>query len=327
MIIDAHAHIIVPEILRDAAPDETWRPAVLWEDGVQVIDFMGKPIKSALREFVRIEAILDEMSAAAVDRVLLCPWVSIVKYDADPEEGQKISAIQNEALLTIAAAHSDKVSVLGTLPMQTPDLAARELQSLMKDTAMYGVEVAASVNGVYLGDDRFREFWAAAEETGALVFIHPTTRGLNIPLMDEYYLWNALGNPLETTMTAAHMIMAGVMEAYPNLKVLLSHGGGAILSLRGRLRHAHSFQPQAKARLQNSPEESLKKFYFDTITHDTDLLRALIAYVGAEHVLLGSDYPFDMGDVRPVESVRELGLSLEDEEKILGGNAARLLGL
>ena len=327
MIFDAHAHIIVPEILRDAAPDEVWRPAVTWQDGKQVIDFAGKQIKSALREFVQIETILEEMHAADVDRALLCPWVSIVKYDAAPEDGLRISRIQNESLLRISQKYPKKVSVLGTLPMQDPALAARELQALMGESGIHGVEIAASVNGVYLGDDQCGDFWAAAEQTDALVFIHPTTRGLNLPLMNEYYLWNALGNPLETTMTAAHMIMAGVMETYPNLKVLLSHGGGAILSLRGRLRYAHSFQPMAKARLQNSPEESLKKFYFDTITHDPDLLRALVDYVGAERVLLGSDYPFDMGDARPVESVRALGLPKADEEKILGGNAARLLGV
>ena len=145
--------------------------------------------------------------------------------------------------------------------------------------------------------------------------------------MNDYYLWNTVGNPLETTICAAHLIMAGVMEKHPNLKILLSHGGGAILSLRGRLRHSFTFQPQAKSRLQESPEESLKRFYFDTITHDANLLCALIDYVGADRVLLGSDYPFDMGETNPVESVRALGLSEADENNILGGNAARLLNL
>lgn len=327
MIIDTHAHIIVPEITRPAAPNEAWRPAVTWQGTQQVIAYAGKQIKSAIREFVHIDGILETQHAAGIDHVLLCPWVSILKYDAPPEEGLQISRIQNEGLARLAQEHPQQVHALGTVPLQDPDLAAQELKSLMQEPGMCGVEIAASVNGVYLGDDRFRPFWEVAEATNALVFIHPTTRGFPLPVMDEYYLWNTIGNPLETTITAAHLIMAGVMEAHPNLKILLSHGGGAILSLRGRLRHSHTFQPLAQARLQESPEASLKRFYFDTITHDPTLLRALIDFVGADHVLLGSDYPFDMGDMHPVESVRALKLPEQDEANILGGNAARLLGL
>jgi aminocarboxymuconate-semialdehyde decarboxylase len=122
------------------------------------------------------------------------------------------------------------------------------------------------------------------------------------------------------------MIMSGVMERHPKLKVLLAHGGGAIMSLRGRLHHAHTFQPQAKARLKESPQDSLKRFYFDTVTHDASVLRELIGFAGADHVLLGSDYPFDMGAERPAEIVRMLNLAAEDEARILGGNAVRLLG-
>jgi aminocarboxymuconate-semialdehyde decarboxylase len=180
---------------------------------------------------------------------------------------------------------------------------------------------------VYLGDDRFRPLWAAAEQTSALVFIHPTTRGFDVPALNDYYLWNTVGNPFETAITAAHLIMAGVMEAHPNLRVLLAHGGGAILSLRGRLAHSHSFQPQAKSRLKESPVESLKRFFFDTVTHDADILRSLVNFAGADHVLMGSDYPFDMGVERPAEIVRGLSLDPSEEELILGGNAARLLGV
>jgi len=327
LIVDAHAHIIVPEMTRPAASGEAWRPLVAWENGKQVVEYGGKRITSAIREFVHIESILENQSSAGVDRVLLCPWVSLLRYESEPDEGLRVSRIQNEALAKLAQAHPDRVSALGTVPLQDPERAARELEDLMKAPGLHGVEVAASVRGAYLGDDRFRSFWAAAEATGAFVFIHPTTRGFDAPVFNDYYLWNSVGNPLETTVTAAHLIMAGVMEAHPGLNVLLAHGGGAILSLRGRLRHAHTFQPQAKSRLKESPEQSLKRFYFDTVTHDVELLRALVDYVGPDHVLLGSDYPFDMGVQRPADIVRDLQMSATDEAKILGGNAAHLLNL
>lgn len=325
MIIDAHAHIIVPEITRAAAPAEGWRPDVFWKDTRQVVDFNGKQITSAVGEFVHIEAILEAQQAAGVDHVVLCPWVSILRYEADPAEGLRASRIQNEALSRLAQAHSERVSALGSVPLQDPQLAARELEALMKEPGLHGVEVAASVNGVYLGDDSFRPFWAAAEDCGAFVFIHPTTRGFKDAVFNDYYLWNTVGNPLETTVTAAHMVMAGVMEAHPRLKVLLAHGGGTILSLRGRLRHAQSFQPQARARLKESPEASLKRFYYDTVTHAVGLLQAVVDFSGPDHVLLGSDYPFDMGVKHPAEIVQQLGLPPDDEEKILGGNARRLM--
>jgi aminocarboxymuconate-semialdehyde decarboxylase len=327
MIIDTHAHIIVPEILRDAAPDEQWRPAVLWEHERQVIEFGGKQIRSAVREFVHIEQILAEQAKAGVDHTVLAPWVSLVRYDAPAAEGLSISRIQNDALAALAQQYPDHISALGTVPLQDPDLAARELEAIMRLDGMAGVQIAASVNGDYLGHERFRPFWAAAEAVNALVFIHPTTRGFDLPVLDEYYLWNTVGNPLETAITAAHMVMSGVMEQHPGLKVLLAHGGGVLLALRGRLRHSHTFQPQAKSRLVESPEQSLKRFYYDTLTHDTDLLRALIDFAGVDHVLVGSDYPFDMGDTRPADIVYSLNLDAASERKILHENAARLLGL
>jgi aminocarboxymuconate-semialdehyde decarboxylase len=197
----------------------------------------------------------------------------------------------------------------------------------MDDGTLRGAEVTASVRGAYLGDERFEPFWEAAEETRALVFVHPTTRGFDSPTFQDHYLWNTVGNPLETAVTAAHMVMAGVMERHPGLRVLLAHGGGALLAVRGRMRHAHGFQPQAKSRLRESPENSIRRFHFDTLTHDDALLRGLIDYAGPDRVLLGSDYPFDMGDARHVNTVRALDLAPEVEAAVLGGNAERLLGL
>jgi aminocarboxymuconate-semialdehyde decarboxylase len=326
MTIDMHAHVIVPEITREAGSGEAWRPHVFRNDaGAQVVEMGGKEIRSALSEFVNIDDILATQEEAGVERVLLCPWVPLLYYDADPNDGLERARIQNEALARAVRDHPNRVSALGALPLQEPTLAAAELRMLMEDGVLRGVEVAASVRGVFLGDDRFEPFWEAAAATGALVFVHPTTRGFDSPAFQDHYLWNTVANPLETATAAAHMVVAGVMERHPELRVLLAHGGGALLAVRGRMRHAHGFQPQASARLRESPEDSIRRFYFDTLTHDDQLLRALIDYAGPDHVLLGSDYPFDMGDARHVDTVRALGLSPEVEAAILAGNGERLL--
>ena len=191
------------------------------------------------------------------------------------------------------------------------------------DLGLAGVEVAARVDGAYLGDDRFAPFWAAAEETGALVFVHPSTRGFEGPR--DHYLWNTVGNPVETTIAAAHLVMAGVLERHPDLRVLLAHGGGAVLALRGRLRHAHEHLGAARTALRESVDDSLRRLYFDTVVFDPAVLRALVDFAGADHVLAGSDHPFDMGDPDPAATVRAADLDPAAEAAILGGNAERLL--
>jgi aminocarboxymuconate-semialdehyde decarboxylase len=327
MTVDAHAHVIVPEITAEAAGGEPWRPRVFRdEDGAQVVDMAGKQIRAAISEFVDIDGILAAQDEAGVDRVLLCPWVPLLYYDAEPEEALARARVQNEALTRLVDEHPERVAALAALPLQDPELAAAELRSLMERGVLKGAEVAASVRGVFLGDDRFEPFWEAAEATGALVFVHPTTRGFDSPAFQDYYLWNTVANPLETATTAAHMVVAGVMERHPRLRVLLAHGGGALLAVRGRLRHAHAFQSQARSRLTEPIDDSIRRFHFDTLTHDDALLRALIDYAGHERVLLGSDYPFDMGDARQVQSVRALGLAPEAEQAILADNAERMLG-
>lgn len=327
MVIDTHAHIIVPEILRDAAPEENWRPAVTWLDNQQIIQFGGKSIRSATREFVQIERILEEQERSGVDHVVLSPWVSLLSYDTPAEDALRAGSIQNEALSALTRRYPTRISALGAVPLQDPELAAQAVQHVMQMDGLVGVEVAASVNGAYLGHDRFRPFWAAAEASSALVFIHPTTRGFDLPVLNDFYLWNTVGNPLETAITAAHMVMSGLMEQHPKLKVLLAHGGGVLLALRGRLRHSHTFQPQARSRLVESPDESLRRFYYDTLTHDAALLHNLVDFVGADHVVVGSDYPFDMGEPYPAALVRSLELDAAAEEKILHENARQLLAL
>jgi aminocarboxymuconate-semialdehyde decarboxylase len=287
----------------------------------------GRAIRSAVGEFVDVDAILAAHAAVGVDHVLLSPLVTLLFGEAEAGEALARCRIQNDALAGIVRARPQQVSALGAVPLQDPPLAARELEAVMADGVLAGVEVAASVGGVALGDDRFEPFWEAAARTGALVFIHPTTRGFPVPALQDLYLWNLVGNPMETTVTAAHMVLAGVLERHTRLRVLLAHAGGAVLALRGRLRHGHAAVTAAGARLSEPPEDSLRRLHYDTITHDPALLRAVVEFAGPERVLLGSDHPFDMADPRPVETVRAAGLDPEAQAAILGANAARLLGL
>lgn len=295
MVVDVHAHVILPglgaEVRRDA--------------GQQIVTFNGREIRSAIREFVSIDGILEEQDRAGVDHLVLCPWVQLL--GCEPER-------QNEGLANLV---SERVSCLGTAALDEPDA----LVALMADGRLAGVEVAASFDGDYLGADRFRPFWAAAEETGAIVFVHPTTRGFQAPVFGDHYLSNTLGNPFETTITAAHMVLCGVLDEHPALNVILAHGGGAITGLRGRLAHHQSFAEPGRDVLG-----ALRRFYYDTVVFDPGVLRALVEFAGADRVLLGSDYPFDMGEGRPADVVRATRLSEPDEAAVLGGNALRLLG-
>jgi aminocarboxymuconate-semialdehyde decarboxylase len=269
---------------------------------VHVIVGGASPPPSMVGEPSDPARILEEAAVKGIDHVVLSPWVRLL------EGGLDHCRRQNERLAELVG---ERVSVLGAVPLDRPD----ELRAVL-DSGLAGVEVPASVDGQYLGEDRFEPFWAAAEETGTIVFVHPTTRAFDWP---DYHLWNTVGNPFETTITAAHMVGAGVLERHPGLRVLLAHGGGALPALRGRLRHAAALQGRV------DPEASIRRFYFDTVTHDPAVLRGLVEFAGGDHVVLGTDHPFDMGDTHPVATVRAAGLGARAERDVLGGAALRLL--
>jgi aminocarboxymuconate-semialdehyde decarboxylase len=325
LIVDVHRHVIAEEITARAVPYD-WRPTVQRVNGQYRLAFRGRDVSSVVGEFTDVGAMLGEAAATGVDHLLLSPWVSLIPADAEPTQARQVCDVHNEALAAIAAAHAGRVSAVGAVVLQDPELAARQLPELVTDAGLAGAEIPASVGGRYLGDDFFLPFWEAAADCGALVFIHPTTRGFGVPALDGYYLWNSVGNPMETAIAAAHMAMAGVLDRYPRLRVLLAHGGGALPVVRGRLRRSFAVRPEARARIASGPDTALRRFYYDTVTHDHDLLADLVRYAGPAQVLLGSDRPFDMGTDHPVEEVRALGLGT-GEELVLGGNAARLLGV
>ena len=325
MIIDTHCHVIVAEMTAGTVPAR-WRPVVSREGGRYRLGFRGREIDSVTGEFTDVATMLAEAATTGIGHLLLSPWINLVPVDAAPDEARLICRVQNDALAAAAAAHPGRVSAVGAVALQDPALAGRQLAELVTVPGLCGAEIPSSVGGRYLGDDFFQPFWEAAEASGALVFVHPSTRGFGVPALDGYYLWNSVGNPLETAVAAAHIAVAGVLERHPGLRILLAHGGGALPAVRGRLRRAFAVRGESRARTAAGPDESLRRFYYDTVTHDHDLLADLVRYAGAERVLLGSDRPFDMGADHPVDEVRALGLGA-GEDLVMGGNAARLLGV
>ena len=294
MIVDCHAHVVVPGLGAD----------VEWREGTQVVSYRGQEIRAAVREIREVDRILAEQDRAGVDVVVLCPWVNLCGVEVER---------QNEELAALAG---ERVLALGTVDPERPE----QLVELMRDGRLRGVEIPAVPGGAYLGDPRLRDFWAAAEETGALVFVHPSSRGFALPVMEEHYMWNTVGNPLETAVSAAHMLGSGVLDDHPRLKVLLAHGGGVLPALRGRLAREQDVHPPGR-----DMRRALRRFLVDTVVHDVDVLRDIVGFFGVDRILLGSDYPFDMGTERPAEIVRAVGLPPDEEALILGGNALRLL--
>lgn len=326
-VIDIHAHIIPPEALRDVNPTETWRPRVFRdEQGRQKVDHAGKVIGTAPREFVDIEGILAEQERAGVDVVCLSPWSSLLNYTLPADEGRRTCRLQNEPLARYASERPDKVAGLGIVPLQDAALAAREVEYIVRDLKLHGIEIGSNVAGSYLGDDKHLPFWEAVADLDAFVFIHPMPLG-GIPLFRNFDLGNSFGNPTETGLAATSLIYGGVLERFPSLKICLAHGGGVLPYIIGRLDRGYRARVGEQSPIARPPSSYLRQFYFDTITHFTEALRYLVQLVGADHVLMGSDYPFDMGYDLPRDIVQSLGLGLAETEAILGATARRLLGL
>jgi aminocarboxymuconate-semialdehyde decarboxylase len=213
------------------------------------------------------------------------------------------------------------------VPFQAPELAVAELERLHKSLGLRGIEIATNVAGADLSEPRFRPIFARAEELGLVLFMHPTGFPEASRFRDHYFT-NIIGNPLDTTVAVHHLIFGGVLQDHPNLKLVLSHGGGYLPAYSGRIDHAASARPDCCEIIRHMPTTYLKRLYFDTIVYTHHQLHYLVEQYGADHVLMGTDYPADMGEIDPIGFV-ESAPDLDDNERraILGRNAARLLNI
>lgn len=248
-------------------------------------------------------------------------------YWAEPELGARLSRLQNEHVATLVAQRPDRFTGLGSVPLQDTVGAVRELEYLTNQLSLRGVQVSTYVNGRELGDQVLEPFWEAAEALGAVVFIHPLGFSHGERFRD-FYLNNSVAHPLESALAVSSLIFNGVLHRHPNLKLVIAHGGGYLPFHPSRLDHAWEVRPECRLQIDRPPSEYLKQLFVDTVVYTPESVATLVNLLGVEHVLLGTDYPFDMGEDHPVDLVeRTVGLTSADRELICGGNAARLLGL
>jgi aminocarboxymuconate-semialdehyde decarboxylase len=229
----------------------------------------------------------------------------------------------------MVARHPDRLRGMAHLPMQDPEAAIAELERVVKEYRFTGVELATSIEGAPLADVRFRKVLKAIERLGLFVFAHPY-QCLAQGWMDAYYLRNFIGFPLDTTMMIAHLMFSGALDDLAKLRILCAHGGGFMPYQIGRFVHGHDVRPEPKANNASSPKALFKRFYFDCLTHDPRSTRHLINVAGADHIVIGTDNPFDMapkGEARQVGQVDAIpGLTAAEREWICNKTARSLLG-
>jgi aminocarboxymuconate-semialdehyde decarboxylase len=273
------------------------------------------------------EARLADMEKAGVDIQVVSPTPRQFFYSAESELGLRLSQMINEDVASLVSCAPDRFVGLGTVPLQEPRLAVQELRRAVRELGLKGVEIGTHVGDRELDDPFLEPFYREAEELGAVLFMHPSGFSDGRRL-SRFYLNNIIGNPLESTIALSHLILGGVLERHDSLKLCVAHGGGFLASYAGRTNHAWHARKDTSAGSPRPPGEYLKRVYFDTLLFDPRQLSHLVEMYGEDRLLMGSDYPYDMGETDPVAFVRAAtGLSEQALQKILGGNAAQLLGL
>jgi aminocarboxymuconate-semialdehyde decarboxylase len=320
--IDTHTHILTEEtmaLLNRETPKAAIRITPIDEDFV-TLEVAGVVYKPFPRGGFDVERRLRDMDASGVDVHVLSATPQTYLYGL----GTPAAAIQNDQIAKLVKEMPDRFMGIGTLPMQSGEEAAAELRRIVKTLGLRGAMLASNVLGKNLDDPGFEPLWQAAEEVGTFLFVHPNNVA-GADRLKPYYLANLIGNPLDTTIAAACLVFGGVFERYPKLKLCLAHGGGFVPYQAARWTHGWDVRQEPKKHLTKRPAGIIGHFIYDTILHSKETLEFLIARAGVESVVLGSDYPYDMGMMDCVAHVRALGISDAAKARILSGRALELL--
>jgi aminocarboxymuconate-semialdehyde decarboxylase len=321
-VVDVHAHHVgtdAIERIRDEGEDHGVR--LVTNNGVTRVEVAGHlsglPLIPQLSD---VAARLAWMDAAGVDIQLVAPWMDLAGYDLDEDAGRWLAEVQNASLASLATAHPDRFHPVAAVPLQAPVVAAQVLRHAVTELGHRAVQIGTHVNEEGLDDPALDVFWDTVTELDVPVIVHPAE--LNVPeRVRRLFLHILVGNPSETTFAAAALLLGGVLERHPRLRVLLVHGGGFVPYQFGRIERGFTTAPPAlRSRASGSPRRFLDQLYFDTILHDEDALGHLLTFAGSGHVALGSDYPFPMRLDDPVGSLDALRLAPPERERILGAS-------
>jgi aminocarboxymuconate-semialdehyde decarboxylase len=325
--LDVHTHVLTEEtiaIIRKECPKLAPRMTAIDPDNA-VLEIGGTAYRPFPRGGWDIERRLADMAAAEVDVQIVSATPQSYLYEADPMMMAACAAIQNDQIAKLVGALPDRFLGIATLPMQAPERAGAELRRAVTTLGLRGAMIGSNVEGRNLDDPALEPVWVAACELDVVLLIHPINVGAADRLR-SYYLNNLVGNPLDTTIAAACLVFGGVLKRHPALKVLLVHGGGFVPYQAGRWAHGWQVRPEPKVHLKEQPEPFIDCFHYDTILHSAESLEFLIGTAGPSRVLLGSDYPYDMGTGECVRQVRALSIPDADKATVLGGKAWDLFG-
>jgi aminocarboxymuconate-semialdehyde decarboxylase len=327
MIIDVHAHCIPAEFkqwLADHGDSHLTRLVDTARGTAVEIDgrVTTAPLRDDLTDF---ELRTSKLDAMGIDRQILAGWIDLTAYELPTDVGTAYSRVQNESLAAEAARAPERFSAIGTIPLQDPASAVKELEHAMSSLGMVGVEIATTVDGLFLDQAGLDDFWSAAVDLEAFVLLHPM-RPLEGIDLKRYFMDNMIGRPAESTIAIAGLIFSGVLERHPGLKLCVVHGGGFAPFQIGRMDSGYEQKPGLAAKhITKAPSDYLREIYVDTVVHNHAALHFIVDQVGAERVMMGTDYPFEMGSLDPVGFVRSSGLDTATQDRILGDTAAALV--
>jgi aminocarboxymuconate-semialdehyde decarboxylase len=326
--IDIHSHVAIPQAMAFAKPHLDMANLGLAEfANAESKALLAKQEADIATRITAYDDRLADLDAMGLDLQLVMPPPNQCFYTVPLEISVKASRLVNDGLAEYVAKKPDRFLALGTVPLTDGKEAASELEYCVKKLGMKGVELLTNVAGKELSDPICAPFWQKAEELGALVILHPNgfTEGKRF---SRFYFNNVIGNPLETTIALHYLIFDGVLERHPNLKILAVHGGGYLPAYSGRIDHAWGARSDSHGNLPQPPTTYLKKIYFDSVVFTPYQLAELVRLVGVDHVIMGSDYPFDMADFDPIGHLASVeSFDQSTVAALAGGNAKKLLGI